>query len=346
MSMSSNSFDELRNQHVGVDAGYADDMELPSRLAQQRRRDEDRTEQREEAHEVAAEPVEAEREAVGTHGGSSGSGGEQAAASTPDAMPQRDEPDEGEHSSSRAEPEPEPPVEEEVPDEDLQTTEPEEDDSDPVAEEAAEAQEALEQPTFRLTAPRLPEGAEPLVWKTNLGFGYDGIKEKKKSVYLRAFPVDLVNVLREQLAPFDEEFAREASAPLLVTAFVLARLGLTLPGLDENTRQATRAFAQLSPELASLEQRVDDVGAGMVEVLRVLQGLRRDVDAVGEVARTVEMTNAYVLTDRYEQVAPPQATAKDVELRHPKVLSTRMNLAKQVRAQHKLEVQRQGSPKR
>lgn len=349
--MSSN-FEEIRARHVGVDPDYADDMELPARLEQRRRRDEGAQERREAEHEVAQAPVEAEREPVGEHGGAGGGGGE--AASAPEAMPQRDEPDEGEHSSS-AEPQEEPVVEEGPQDEeDLRTAEPEEDEEpvqeadegpDPVEEEAQEAQASLEAPAARLTAPRMPEGAEPLVWTKNLGFGYRDSKGAA-GTYLRAFPAELVEVLREQLAPFGPEFAKEASAPALVTAFVLARLGLTVPELDANTAQAVRAFALLSPELASLEQRVGDVGEGLVEVLRALQGLRRDVDAVGEVARVVEMTNAYVLTDRYEQVAPPQATAKDVELRHPRVLATRSGLAKQARAQHKAEVLREGRPRR
>lgn len=337
----SSRFEELTAGYSGLSPDYAEEMELPS-LARQREGQRQREQEEElhtEQHEVAESVVEAEREATGERGGSGGNADQQTAgaggASAPEAMPQRDEPDEGEHA--RSAPEEEVPVEveaEQSAEEDGQGAEAQE--PEPVAPEPEVDQDELDEPvptlpTVTVPVQQMPEGAQPLEWsqaEASKGFSFDG-----EAVQLRKLPQQLIDVLRGQLMPFGAEFAQKISAPALVTAFICARLGVALPGSDGHTEQAVRAFAALSPELASLEHRVDSVDDALQQVVQVLTGLRKEVEVVGGVARVVEMSNAYLVTDRYEQIAPPGTTGATVQLRHPKALETRRSLAKQVSAQ-------------
>lgn len=337
----SSLFDQMRAKHVPPSANYGDYLGLPELDAARRRREEEAAERGVGAHEVATEAVEAEREAVGGHGGSGG-GAETAAtpASAPEALPQRDEPDEGEHgqSTAAAEPEPKPePVVEEPPVAPVEVEAPPPPEPSGFDDEPEGLVEGPDDEVAPVQPKQLPEGAQQLVW-TKVAFTHDG-----DGKHVRDFPAVLLEALRAQLAPFGKEFAQEVSNSALVSAFVAAHLGLDI-GADEGTRQAIRAFMSLSPELESLERRVGGTEEQLAGLVKELVGLRRDVRAATEVARTVELSNALVFTDRFERVVEPGTAAKDVELRTPKVLRTRNHLREEAAKQRESDQRRERHP--
>lgn len=332
-------FDDLIANRVRPGEDYAEDMtlDLPSQIdprAEQRQEEEYEREQ--ERHEVATEVVEAERDAVGQRGGSSAADNPDQQASAPEAMPQRDEPDEGEHASSQpaeeepvVEPEPEPEAPEPEP-EPVQV-----DDELQVEPEPVESAEQRER--YELPAPHRPEGMEDLVWKHTYAFRYEQAPQdaedgKVKYSHIKTFPAELVDVLRLQLRPFGAEFADSISIPSLVTAFVAAQIGADLD-VDEATMQATKAFRLLAPEIAALEQRLSGAEGELASMSKEVGGLRKEMRAVTEVLGSVELTNALLLADRFEAVIPPGSTVKTLELRHPKVLGARNTLRKAVKDQ-------------
>lgn len=354
--MSGSQFEDIMRQRQGVDFGYADDMVLRGRRrepapvepapqvdedaaeaqrvqeAHQRdEREQDRQDPREHDEHVEIAPVEAEHEAVlgGSSGGSSGAASSQQGASAPEAMPQREEPDEGEHSSS--EPDPEPIEPEQNADEQSQqevapSWEPpvEDDDAadDDESEQADEDNEAAEQEGL-LPVPKRPEGLSNLAW-TETRHTHRG---EAKNV--ARIPVDVIDTLRQQLEPFGAEFARRITNAALLSAFIEAKLGIEV-STDVNTVLARRAFLLLSPEFASLETKVSAMGDSLQDALEELKRLRKDVKRVGEAAEVVEASNAYLIADRYD-VLPSVSSGAQIELRQPKVSATRKSLAEQTK---------------
>ena len=319
-------FDELQRQHQSPEP----DMDLLEAAAR-RHQGKDR-EQRARAAEAAGrstarEPVEAEREADARQqrggGADDGGGGSDAAGY------ERDDPDDGEHARSTAEPEEAAALEDEADEPDEGATEPEEPEApdeeapadDPVPEPAAQGEGDDDGPDLSaLRPPTRPAGMADLA----LGPGKFEVEGGSKN--LREFPEALLTALRRQLEPFGAEFARKASASTVVAGFVIARLGARVE-CDPNTEQAARAFKLAQPEISAVEGRLDALTDAVTVLIGQGHTTARAVRAASAEVSAVALAQAYTMADRIEQIGDLDSdTAGTAELDHPSAVAALRNM--------------------
>lgn len=304
---------------------------------------------REPKKEPEAEVAPAAQPDVGEHGGAassdagaagSDSPGEAAASSTSEPEPQRDEPDEGEHTDS---------TEEQVATRARQAaaaraeeTKPEPEDVDVVVEPAAADEEPAPEP--RPERPSLQQilattpGAEPRAFK-RMGFSAG---DDTPVVLMKRFPQPLVDELRRMLAPaLGGEFTEAMSAPALVTAFLAAKTGVELD-LDENTAAAADTFRRFEPRLTAVEDRLEEVSAGLQRLADAMRlGLKRTAES-GDVLDVLEYGLAYLITDRVAGVSTVDVDETTVDVTQKKVLRARETIRSRSRAHRTIERQKAG----
>ena len=306
---------------------------------------------REPKKESEAEVAPAAQPDAGEHGGAassdagaagSDSPGEAAASSTSEPEPQRDEPDEGEHTDS---------TEEQVATRARQAAAARVEDTKPepdVADDDVEPAEADEAPgsapELRPERPSLQqvlattEGTAPRAFK-RIAFSSG---EDTPETNVARVPQPLIDHLRRMLAPsLGGTFAESISAPALLTAFLTVKAGITLQ-LDDNTAAAADAFRQFEPRLAAVEDRVEEVSAGLQQLADAIRlGLKRTAES-GDVLDVLEYGLAYLITDRVAGVSTVDVDETSVDVTQKKVLRARETIRSRSRAHRTIERQKAG----
>lgn len=290
--------------------------------------------------EPAGEPRD-----LGQHGGAAEGSPADAhgdASSSAEPVPQRDEPDDGEHTDSteqevaaRAAPTAEEPVEkasepEEVPAEAEAPVEPDEELDEipePVAKEPLSTKKQL----------AAIAGSEPRTFQKT-GFSSGGVE----TVLVKRFPQPLVDRLRLSLAPaVGGEFAEALSAPALITAFLMAKTGVELD-VDANTAVAVDVFRQVDPRLLAVEDKIDEVMNDVSQLADAMKISLKRIADTGNVVDGMEFSVAYLVADRVAGLTTADTDETNVDVTQKKVLTARENIRKRSKAQRTIEKQRDG----
>lgn len=268
------------------------------------------------------------------------------AGANAEPVPQRDDPDDGEHTDS---------TDEEVaararasqPEPADQPDEPEkqsEDGAVEVVSEPEDTQVAAEVPEPEPTQPVNMRQAlagitvnEPRAFQKT-GFSSGGVE----TTVVKRFPVPLVDRLRLSLAPaVGGEFAEALSAPALLTAFLIAKTGVELD-VDPNTAVAVEIFRQVDPRLLAVENKIDEV---MDDVSRLADAMKLGLQRIGDTGTVVdalEFSTAYLIADRVAGLTTTDTNETNVDVTQKKALTARENIRKRAKAQRTIERQRDG----
>lgn len=255
--------------------------------------------------------------------------------------PQRDDPDEGEHTDStdeqiaaRAARDAVPPAgENEATAELVEQAPPEQKPVDEPAPESAPEPERHQDLTELLAS---SEGTSPRTYK-RVGASYG----KVPMTNVKRFPQPAVDRVRAMLALVaGGEFAESISAPSLLTAFVMANTGLELD-VDENTAAAVDAFRENDPRMVDVEDKLDLALENINQLGRAMNiGLRR-IGETGHIVDELEFGVAFLVADRVVRLADPQTDETTVEIVQKKSLAVRDRLRSQTKAQRTIEKQRE-----
>jgi hypothetical protein len=296
----------------------------------------------------AADPV-AEPE-LGQHGGSadgssasSEAHGDVATSSTPEPAPQRDEPDDGEHTDStesqiaaRARL---------VASEDVESPE----DVSEAAEEPEQPQPTVELLPEPAPTPRKEpvnvravlastEGSDPRAFK-RLGFSAG---EDVETLTVTRFPQPAIDKLRLLLAPsLGGDFAEQISSPALITAFLVATIGVDLE-LDENTAAAADAFRTSDARISGVEDRLDQVASNVEQLANAMKMSLSRVADTGNLVEGMEFALAYLIADRVAGLSTTDVNETNIDVAQKKVLTARESIRKRAKAQRTIEKQQDG----
>lgn len=290
-------------------------------------------------------PAEVERD-LGQHGGAaetsaSDDHSDVAAASEPE--PQRDEPDEGEHTdstqeqvaaraaqrSTAAEP-----AEETAPEPSLSAVE------DVVSEAGPDAQ--LPAPVHRepVDVKRVlaeTAGTEPRPFK-RIAFSAGEVEE----IRLTRFPQAAVDRVRLLLAPtLGGDFAENMSATALVTAFLVAYAGVELE-LDENTTAAADALRRSDAHVAAVEDRMELAIDRILEVAAIAKRIDERTSQTANVVDAVDFGVSFLVTDRVAGVSTADMNETNVDVTSKKVITARETIRARTKEQRMIEKQRDG----
>jgi hypothetical protein len=307
-----------------------------------------RREPKKEVAEAAGEPD------LGQHGGAADGAqgaaadvvsGNAAAAAAAEPAPQRDDPDDGEHTDSNeqelaararkaaardTEGEEAPPAAESdvAPEPDDETTEYAVTPDASAAEEPVNLREALSK----------IEGTTPKAFK-RIGFSSG---EDTETLTVTRFPQPAVDKLRLMLAPsVGGEFAEAISTPALITAFMLAKTGLDLD-VDANTAIAANAFRGFDPRLSQVEDKIDDMMSDVAQLASAMKLSLKRVSDTGHVVDGLEFSMAYLVADRVAGLTTADTDETNVDVTQKKVLVARENIRTRAKAQRTIEKQRAG----
>lgn len=301
-------------------------------------------------HEPKKESQAPDAPELGQHGGgadgtpaSSESHGDVVASSaTSDAAPapQRDEPDDGEHTDS---------TEQQVASRAARAASAEEQQSADEApeHEVGDEQEVAQEDQPDLTAekPRSvaeilsdTEGASPRTFKRA---GFSAGKDVT-GIQVKRFPQPAIDKLRTTLAlSAGGSFAEAISAASLLTAFVMANTGLELD-VDEDTTAAAEAFRENDPRLVEVEDKVGQVLENIDQLAAAMKiGLRR-VGDTGKVVDGLEFGVSFLVGDRVTRLATPEIDETNVDIVQRKTLIVRDRMKSQAKQQRTIEKQREG----
>lgn len=291
------------------------------------------------------EPTDAARE-QGQHGG----GGDSAAADThaetstaSEPAPQRDDPDEGEHTDStqeqvaarRASPVEEPATPTEEP-----AAAPAEDDR---------ADDEVEIPAVFAPEPPTPEPADlhealaAIDGRTPREFKRIGFSSgDAKTVLVKKFPQPLVDRLRVLLAVgTGGDFAEQISAPAIIAAYLTAATGVELD-VDENTAVAIEAFRANEPRMASVEDRLEQMAGGIDRLADAMQlGLKR-ISETGHTVDAMDFATSFLVADRVAGIATVDTNETNVDVADKKVLAARERIRSRAKEHRTIETQREG----
>jgi hypothetical protein len=304
--------------------------------------------------EAAAETPE-----LGQHGGGADGASEAhndaSGGGAAEPAPQRDDPDDGEHTDSteqavearaaaaaakaaaQAEDEdPEPEVlPTEVTVEDEVTVE--EDEADDVAEIMSQlAAEEKKTQSVRQVLADIP-GSSPRTFQKT-GFSSGGVE----TLSVTRFPQPLVDRLRLALAPaVGGEFAEALSSAALITAFLIAKTGLELD-VDANTSVAVDVFRQVDPRLLAIEEKMDET---MSDVLKLADAMKLSLKRISDTAKvvdTLDFSMSYLIADRVAGLTTTDTDETNVDVAQKKVLVARERIQKRAKEQRQIERERAG----
>lgn len=258
------------------------------------------------------------------------------AAGGGDPLPQRDEPDDGEHTDS---------TEAEIAARVSETSTDGEPIESPVEAfedkaQTEEAEPATEAPSASdpKSTPRSTAGSQPVVFQ-RVGFSAGAGIE---SLTVTRFPQVIVDELRLRLATgTGEVFADAISATGLLTAALSASLGVELD-LDENTAAAAEIFRAEDPRMAGVEDRVDSILEGIDSLARVLQRTSERAASTAQVVDAVDYGVAYLIADRVSQITTAETTEQTVDVTQPKVLVARERVKSAAKKHRNIEQQKEG----
>lgn len=255
--------------------------------------------------------------------------------SAPEPTPQRDDPDEGQHTRSEQEPDAATASAEadeehaaETADEVVATTAAETEEAAPVAVRDSETDLdvafAMDEPSLR----RLEgEGDAGVIFQERTRFTFPQPQSGKSSVQMKTFPVELVDRLREDLARMtNTSFAEQISAPAIVTAFLLAQLGFDTEGFDVNTATAVTAFRKLDQRLGALEDGLGVVEARTQFVAKDIAAMKRLMVDLCNVIGRLEHVGAFLVHQRVAPEAFEGLTPSMLDITDDAYLATRARI--------------------
>lgn len=254
--------------------------------------------------------------------------------SAPEPTPQRDDPDEGQHTRSEQESDPAT-VSADAEDEHAAVV----DDVAPVtaAETEETAQVVVGDPKIEFDVPfatdepslrRLEgEGDAGATFQERTRFTFPQPQSGKSSVQMKTFPVELVDRLREDLARMtNASFAEQISAPAIVTAFLLAQLGFDTEGFDVNTATAVTAFRKLDQRLGALEDGLGVVEARTQFVAKDIDAMKRLMVDLCNVIGRLEHVGAFLVHQRVAPEAFEGMTPSMLDITDDPYLATRARI--------------------
>lgn len=280
---------------------------------------------------------------AGEHGGGSSAPVESVQESA-EPTPQQDDPDDGEHTSSEAPEEPEPPAEEDEEEHDEPVVEEEEaPEPDPELEE-----EPLDEPSEPEAPAPEPRAKQPKQASRRPGtqvevsaFDFVGAEEKGRSVTFKKFPVALVDGLRSSLAAhLGAEEAGALGAQAIVTAFVSAKTGLDV-GLDASSKRAAEAFAANDPGMLGVMEETQGLRSDFDELVTRLGPMITRVREMSVAMEAIELSNAFLIADKYDLITPPSARSHEIDMQDPRVQAARDRIASEAADQRRLRQERE-----
>ncbi|MEV0445738.1 hypothetical protein AB0I84_20810 [Streptomyces spectabilis] len=183
------------------------------------------------------------------------------------------------------------------------------------------------------------------------GFRLAGVQSQP---HIKALPEGIMNALREQLraAAVRElgvsdsaarAFSQRLSQGTLVTAFLLAQLGLHLDA-DPATERAVELFCSCDPLLGSVVARLANIEAAEREQDGLLRKLRNELGEVRQTSAVVEQALAYSIADRTENFLRGSHNLHDAPITHKEAIYFRDKAREATRKQLTLERERDGRP--
>lgn len=277
---------------------------------------------------------------AGGHGGGSSAPAESVQESA-EPTPQQDDPDDGEHTSSEAPEEPEPPAEED--EEPVVEEEEPEPEPDPEPEE-----EPFDEPSQPEAPAPEPKAKQPKQASRRPGtqvevsaFDFVGAEEKGRSVTFKKFPVALVDSLKSSLAAhLGAEEAGALGAQAIVTAFVSAKTGLDV-GLDASSKRAAEVFAANDPGMLGVMEETHGLRDDFNELVTRLGPMITRVREMSVAMEAVELSNAFLIADKYDVITPPSARSHEIDMQDPRVQAARDRIASEAADQRRLRQERE-----
>lgn len=162
--------------------------------------------------------------------------------------------------------------------------------------------------------------------------------------HLKHFPKALIEALRELLkGPLGDVPARELSQNSVVTAFVIAALGVEFSA-DDSTMDAVAAFKANDPRTQAIEQRTAVLLEQQITATGMLKALLARVGEVTETAAVLEMGQAYALAERTAQLDTSATVPENIDVTQKRVVAARENIRKRVKTHRQDEKIRSGRP--
>lgn len=183
------------------------------------------------------------------------------------------------------------------------------------------------------------DAAQPVVPKKGGGLTFEG-----ESAYLKQFPRTLIDQMRKILdVQVNEEFARDISQVSIVTAFVVASMGVKI-STDEVTAHAVQAFKAIDPRTDAIDKRTVTILEQQARSEGMIKALLGRLSEVTETAAVLEMGQAYALAERTAQLDTSGVVPEHIDVAQKRVIATRDNIRKRVKAQRQDEKIRDGRP--
>lgn len=181
--------------------------------------------------------------------------------------------------------------------------------------------------------------SHPVVPRKGGGLTFEG-----PSVNLKYFPRVLVDEMREMLKPHvGEDFARDLSQFSLVTAFVVAAMGVDLT-TDEYTATAVKAFRATDPRTDAIDKRTTLLLEKQSKSEGMLKALLGRLGEVAETTAVLEMGQAYALAERTAQLDTSGTVPENIDVTQKRAVAARDNIRTRVKKQRKDEQIRDGRP--
>jgi hypothetical protein len=185
------------------------------------------------------------------------------------------------------------------------------------------------------------DAAQPVIPRKGGGLTFEG-----ESAYLKQFPRVLIDRMRKILeTQVNEEFARDISQVSIVTAFVMASMGSKLT-TDDVTAHAVTAFKAVDPRTDAIDKRTVTLLEQQTRSEGMLKAVLARLGEVTETTAVLEVAQAYALAERTAQLDSATASAlpEHLDVTQKRVIATRDNIRKRVKAQRQDEKIRAGRP--
>jgi hypothetical protein len=162
--------------------------------------------------------------------------------------------------------------------------------------------------------------------------------------HLKHFPKALIEILRELLkVPLGEVPARELSQNSVVTAFVIAALGVEFRA-DDSTMDAVEAFKANDPRTQAIEKRTATLLEQQTTSAGMLKAILARLGEVTETTAVLEMGQAYALAERTAQLDTAGTVPENIDVAQKRVVAARDNIRRRVKDQRQDEKIRAGRP--
>ncbi|MFJ2662618.1 hypothetical protein [Arthrobacter koreensis] len=182
--------------------------------------------------------------------------------------------------------------------------------------------------------------AEPVVIPRKGG----GLTFEGQSVNIKYFPRVLVEEMREMLRPrLGEDFARDLSQFSLVTAFVIAAMGVDIT-TDDYTAHAVAAFRATDPRTDAIDKRTAVILEAQEKQAETLKKVMKRLGTMEDTLAVIEQGQAYALAERTAQLDTAGATPETIEVTQKRAIASRDNIRRKVGALRRDETIQAGRP--